>query len=151
MRLASAAIVCIAFLAGCGGGSSEATEPLQDGVYEYTLAYDYLVENGIPEVQAKTESGVHTVTLDDGELVDRWRTDEGRTGGCTATYEADGDRVTVRWVSGCYGDFAMSYAVAGDQVTWSDVEALPPYDSEQDQQVSEVFNGVPWTRTGDAS
>lgn len=152
MKLASMAIVCsIAFLAGCGGGSDEATEPLPDGMYEYALPYDYLVENGISEDQAKNESGAHTVTLDGGEFVDRWRNDEGRTGACSGTYETDGRRVTFGWASGCYGDWEMSYSLDGDQVTWSDIEALPPYDSEQDQKVAEVFNGVPWTRVGDAS
>ncbi len=44
----------------------------------------------------------------------------------------------------------MSYTVDGDQVTWSDIEALPPHDSDEDQKISEVFNSVPWTRVGDA-
>lgn len=152
MKLASAAILCtIAFLAGCGGGPDETTEPLRDGVYEYELSSEYLTENGISETQAKNESGKHSATLDNGEFVDRWRTDENRTGSCSGTYEADGNRVTFKWTSGCYGDWAMSYSVDGDIVTWGGVKALPPYDSDEDQKNNEVFSGVPWTRVGDVT
>ena len=45
----------------------------------------------------------------------------------------------------------MTYSVEGETVTWSDQEALPPYDTDEDQKVNEVFNSVPWTRVGDAS
>ncbi len=44
----------------------------------------------------------------------------------------------------------MSYTVDGNQVTWSDIEALSPDDSDEDQKVTEAFNSVPWTRVGDA-
>lgn len=136
-------------VAGCGGSSDEATEPLQDGVYEYELSEDYLLDNGISTSQAAGESGMHEVTLDAGEFVDRWKTAESRTGACSGTYEADGNRVTFKYVTGCFGDWEMSYSVDGDTVTWSDQEALPPYDSDEDQNINEVFNSVPWTRIGD--
>ncbi len=54
------------------------------------------------------------------------------------------------WESGCFGDWAMSYSVEGDVMTWSDIDALPPHDGDEEQKVAEVFNGVPWTRTADA-
>jgi hypothetical protein len=139
------------FAAGCGGGSDEATEPLQDGVYEYELTKEYLLENGISQSQAESESGAHEVTLDNGEFVDKWKTAENRTGSCRGTYETDGTRVTFKWANGCFGDWAMTYSVDGDTVTWSDQETLPPYDSDEDQNVNEVFNSVPWTRVGDVS
>ena len=144
-----AAILALA-AAGCGSGSDESTEPLQNGVYEWELTKEYLLENGISERQATNESGHQEVTLDDGDFVARWKTAENRTGSCRGTYEADGNRVTFKWVSGCFGDWAMSYSVDGDTVTWSDQEALPPHDSDEDQNVNEVFNSVPWTRVGDA-
>lgn len=151
MRLAAVAIaVALVAVAGCGGGSEEVTEPLRDGVYEYELSEEYLLENGIGTQQAEDESGVHETTLDGGTFVDRWRTDQGSTGSCRGTYEADGSRVTFKWESGCFGDWAMSYTVNGDQVTWDDIEALPPWDSDEDQKTNEVFSSVPWTRTGDA-
>ncbi len=53
LLLTSAALA----LAGCGGGSEEASEPLQEGVYEYELTEEYLVENGISTQQAENESG----------------------------------------------------------------------------------------------
>jgi len=150
MRLALTLTIAAALAAaGCGGGSDEATEPLRDGVYEFELSEDYLLENEIPSSQAENESGVHRVTLDDGSFVDRWRTAEGRTGVCSGTYEEVGNRVTFRWESGCFGDWEMRYSVEGDVVTWSDFEALPPHDGNEEQKVTEVFNGVPWTRTGD--
>lgn len=137
-------------LAGCGGGSEGTSEPLRDGVYEYELSENYLLDNGIPSSQAEAESGIHRITLDAGSFLDRWRTAEGRTGACSGTYEADGTRVTFRWKSGCFGDWSMRYSVEGDVVEWDDFDALPPYDGEQEQKVTEVFNGVPWTRVGDA-
>lgn len=79
-----------------------------------------------------------------------WKTAENRTGSCQGTYdEGNSRRVTFEWTSGCFGDWEMTYAVDGDTVTWSDQEALPPYDSDADQNVNEVFNSVPWTRVGD--
>lgn len=144
------AIIGTVVAAGCGGGSDEATEPLQDGVYEYELTEEYLLENGIATEQAANESGTHEATLDEGELVDRWETATGSTGSCRGTYEeGDDSLVTFRWTSGCFGDWEMRYAVDGDTVTWSDQKALPPYDSDEEQKVNEVFNSVPWTRVGD--
>ena len=153
LMLASVAAILLSLgaVAGCGGGSDEASEPLREGVYEYELSEEYLLENGISTSQAENESGRHETTLEGGEFVDRWRTNEGRTGSCRGTYEEDGNRVTFRWESGCFGDWAMSYSVEGDTVTWSDVDALPPHDGDEEQKVAEVFNGVPWTRTGDGT
>ena len=151
MRVALTLLVLALAAAGCGGGSDEASEPLRDGVYEYELTEEYLLENGISSSQAANESGMHEATLAGGEFVDRWRTDDGRTGSCRGTYEEEGRRMTFRWESGCFGDWAMSYAVDGDTVTWSDVEALPPHDGDQEQKVAEVFNGVPWTRVANLS
>lgn len=110
-----------------------------------------MLDNGIAADQAKNESGTHTTTLDGGEFVDSWKTADNTSGSCSGTYEeADDNRVTFKWVSGCFGDWAMTYSVDGDTVTWSDQEALPPYDSDEDQKINEVFNSVPWTRVGDA-
>ncbi|HEX2346347.1 MAG TPA: hypothetical protein VHI12_07160 [Gaiellaceae bacterium] len=153
MRLLMLGLVIALAAAGCGGGSDEQTAPLRTGVYEYELSEQYLLDSGISEHQAATESGAHTTTLsEDGTFVDSWRTAEGRTGSCRGTYEGgEGSRVTFKWTSGCFGDWEMSYAVEGDQVTWSDQQPLPPYESDEDQKVTEVFNSVPWTRVGNAS
>jgi hypothetical protein len=155
MRIAAAiaTVLLVAALAGCGGGggsSSSDEPPLPDGVYKYELPEQYLLDNGIGAQQAKGESGAHEVTLKAGDFVDDWRTAEGSTGSCRGTYEADGNRVTFRWTSGCFGDWAMSYSMEGSRVEWSEFEALPPYDDEEEQKVTEVFNGVPWMRVGDA-
>jgi hypothetical protein len=151
MRLARLALVFAALAAGCGGGSDEPSQPLQAGVYEYELTQQYLLDNGISELQAESESGKHTATLSsDGAFVDSWRTAENRTGSCRGTYEeGDGRLVTFKWSSGCFGDWEMRYSVAGDTVTWDDVEVLPPYDDDEEQRVAEAFNSVPWTRVGD--
>ena len=146
----AATLLALASVAGCGG-SEEASEPLRDGVYEYELTEEYLLDNDIPPAQAENESGLHEATLAGGEFVDRWRTEEGQTGSCRGAYTEDGNRVTFRWESGCFGDWAMTYSVEGDTVTWSDVEALPPHDGDEEQKVADVFNGVPWTRVGDVS
>lgn len=146
--------LAIAALAGCGGSSdSNSSEPLQAGVYQFELTEQYLLDNGISQFQAEQESGVHETTLgEDGSFVDSWKTADGKTGSCRGTYEeGDANSVTFKWTSGCFGDWQMKYSVDGDVVAWSDQEALPPYDDDEEQKVTEVFNGVPWTRVGDAS
>lgn len=146
--LAAVALAATAFsAAGCGGGSGQ----LQPGSYQYELTKEYLRENGIGQAQAERESGRHTATLGDGgAFSDSWTTAEGETGACYGTYEeGDSSRVTFRWSSGCYGDWSMTYSIDGDTVTWSEIEALPPYDSEEEQKGAVTFNSVPWTRAAD--
>ena len=153
MRIVLLTLVVAAF-AGCGGSdSSTSSEPLRAGVYEYQLAEEYLLDNGISEFQAESESGAHQATLGaDGSFVDSWKTAEGKTGSCRGTYEeGDDSRVAFKWTSGCFGDWEMTYSIEGDVVTWSDQKSLPPYDADEDQKVTEVFNSVPWTRVGDVS
>jgi hypothetical protein len=139
--------------AGCGGSSDVESSALQAGIYTYELTEEYLVENGISAEQATNESGKHQAILrDDGAFTDTWTTANGGSGSCLGTYEeGDSRRVTFKWTSGCFGDWEMTYAVDGDTVTWSDQNALPPYDSDDDQNVTRVFNGVPWTRVADVS
>ena len=151
MRLSSIALLAAVatLLAGCGGGSDASSGGLRDGVYEFELTKEYLVEHGVPARQARSESGVHELTLDRGSFIDRWRTEEGRFGSCWGTYVVDGNHVTFRWTDGCTGDWAMSYSVDGDVITWSDFETLDPSAGPEEQKVTEIFNGVPWTRTGD--
>ena len=139
--------------AGCGGSSDDASSSLQAGIYTYELTEQYLVDNGISAEQAANESGKHQAILrDDGAFTDSWTTANGSSGSCSGTYEeGDDSRVTFKWSTGCFGDWEMTYAVDGDVVSWSDQQALPPNDSDEDQKVNEVFNSVPWTRVGDAS
>lgn len=139
--------------AGCGGGSDDGSSSLQAGIYSYELTEEYLVDNGISAEQAANESGKHQAILRaDGAFTDSWTTANGGSGSCSGTYEeGDARRVTFKWTTGCFGDWEMTYAVDGDEVTWSDQTALPPYDTDDDQKVNEVFNSVPWTRVGDAS
>lgn len=148
MRLKSIAPVAAAaaLVAGCGGSDASG---LRDGVYEFELTESYLVDNGIPAEQAERESGVHEITIDDGSFRDQWRTQEGSSGSCGGTYVADGNRVTFRWTDGCTGDWAMTYSGDGDRLTWSDFETLDPNATAEERKVTEVFNGVPWKRTGD--
>ena len=137
---------------GCGGSSDDASSSLQAGIYTYELTEQYLVENGISAEQAANESGKHQAILrDDGAFTDSWTTAKGSSGSCSGTYdEEDGNRVTFKWSTGCFGDWEMTYSVEADTVTWSEHEALPPA-SDEDQKVTKVFNSVPWTRVGDAS
>jgi hypothetical protein len=147
-------MLVVVALAGCGGSDdSSSSEPLRQGVYEYELTEQYLLENGISQFQAEQESGVHETTLGaDGSFVDSWRTAENKTGSCRGTYaEGDDNRVTFKWTSGCFGDWEMTHSVEGEVVSWSDVEALPPYNDDEEKKVAEVFNSQPWTRVGDAS
>lgn len=146
--------VAVALAAGgCGGSSDDTSSSLQAGIYTYELTEEYLVENGISAEQAANESGKHQAILrDDGAFTDSWTTANGSSGSCSGTYEeGDDSRVTFKWSTGCFGDWEMRYAVDGDEVTWSDQQALPPYDSADDQKVNKVFNSVPWTRVGDVS
>ena len=138
-----------AVLAGCGGAGDVNSGDLRDGVYEFELTREYLLHNGITAAQARAESGVHRITIDRGSFVDRWRAADGTVGACTGIYAPDGNRAAFHWTGGCTGDWAMSYSTDGDRVTWSDFEPLDPEAGPEEQKVTEVFNGVPWTRTGD--
>ena len=81
-----------------------------------------------------------------------WRTSVGTTGSCSGTFREGDDRlVTFRWKSGCFGDWQMKYAVDAERVSWSDQKALAPYATDEDQNVTEVFNSVPWRWTRAAS
>ena len=62
-----------------------------------------------------------------------------------ATCDAE-DRHRALGKRGCFGDWKMKPAVDGDTITWSDVEALAPHATDEDQQVTEVFNSVAWKR-----
>jgi hypothetical protein len=139
-------IAAIDVLAGCGGDVSSG---LRDGVYEFALTREYLRHNGIPAEQARSESGVHRITIDRGSFIDRWRTADGTVGVCAGVFALDGNRAAFHWTNGCTGDWAMSYSADGDRITWSDFEPLDPDAGPAEQKVTEVFNGVPWTRTGD--
>lgn len=153
MRILIITFVAAALSAGCGGSADSDASALRPGVYTYELTEEYLVQNGISAEQAANESGKHQAILrDDGAFTDSWTTAEGASGSCSGTYEeTGGSRVIFKWTAGCFGDWEMTYAVDGNEVTWSDQEALPPYDSEEDQHVNKVFNSVPWTRVGDVS
>ena len=152
MMLVVPALALAYAAAGCGGDSDEVSAPLQSGVYTYEISAAYMLENGGSEALAESDSGTHTVTLGaDGTFVDSWRTTaRDRTGTCRGTYEeGETSRVTFTWTSSCSGDWEATYEVAGDTVTWSDAEALPPLDADEDQKAAELFSSVPWTRTGD--
>jgi hypothetical protein len=141
-------IAATAVLAG-GCGEAGSSGGLRDGVYEYELSREYLRHNGIPAEQARTESGVHRITIDRGSFIDRWRTADGTVGACTGVYALDGNRAAFRWTGGCTGDWAMSYATDGDRLSWSDIEPLDADAGPAERKVTEVFNSVPWTRTGE--
>jgi hypothetical protein len=144
-RSGIAALVAAALAAGCGAGGAE----LRDGVYRYELSETYLRGQGISARQARSESGAHEITLDRGAFVDRWRATDGTAGACAGVFALAGSRVTFRWTDGCAGDWAMTYSLAGDRVTWSGFEPLDPRAGPVERRLTEVFNGVPWTRTGD--
>ena len=152
MKFLMLALVAGLAAAGCGG-SSDAADALQAGIYTYELTEQYMLENEISAEQAANESGKHQAILrEDGAFTDSWTTATGSTGSCSGTYEeGDKGRVTFKWSTGCFGDWEMTYVVDDDTVTWSDQEALPPNDSDDDQKITEVFNSVPWTRVGDVS
>ena len=71
MRLFILTLAIASLAAGCGGGSEEASEPLQAGVYEYELTEQYLLDNGISQFQAESELGAHKATLGAGWIVRR--------------------------------------------------------------------------------
>ena len=151
MRSITLAFAVALVAAGCGGSEAEPVEPAAlEGVWKYELPYDYLVESGIGTAQAEAESGTHTATLAGGDFKDSWRNAEGRGSSCSGVYTVDGATVTFKWTYACWGDWEMKPEVSGNQLMWTDIQALPPYDAEEDQRVNEAFNSVPWTRVGDA-
>jgi hypothetical protein len=148
-RVAAVAALAVLSLvaAGCGGSDEAVDADAIQGTWTYELSRQYLLDNGISAEQAKNESGTHTAVLRDGNFSDSWRTAEGVTGSCSGKYVVEGSTVTFYWKRGCFGDWKMSPSLDGDTITWSDVEALAPHDTDEDQKVTEVFNSVAWTRS----
>jgi hypothetical protein len=153
----------VVILAGCGSGTRGESPPVQgpstqeavtaeavpDGVYRYRIPADYLRAQDVNAQQATEEGGVHTVTLSGGTYTDAWAS-SARARTCTGRYTWAGARITIRWTTGCSGDWAMTGRLTGDQVRWSDIQSLPPDDSATPQAINTAFNSVPWTRIGDA-
>ena len=128
MRLFILTLAIASLAAGCGGGSEEASEPLQAGVYEYELTEQYLLDNGISQFQAENGVGRSQGDARRGRLVLGLVEDGGGRRARAAERTRKGTRAvsTFKWTSGCFGDWEMTYSVDGDTVTWSDQEALPP-------------------------
>lgn len=122
---------------------------IADGVYRYEVTEQHLTAGGVTPQQAADEHGVHTVTMIGGQYSDSWR-NAAMTKTCRGTYSWQGSRLSVRWTTGCTGDWAMTVQVAGDQVRWTDVESLPPEDDAYAQALNEAFHSVPWTWVGDS-
>jgi TRAP-type C4-dicarboxylate transport system substrate-binding protein len=123
--------------------------PVLDGIYRYEVTERYMLDHGLEASHARNESGVHTLTMSDGEFTDAW-VNGVADGSCSGVFTIDGPRVTLRWTRGCTGDTRATYERVGDVLHWTQVESLPPHDSEYDQKVNEAFWGVPYTRIGDA-
>lgn len=89
--------------------------------------------------------------LRNGCYFDSWNNDA-MTKTRRGHYVWEGDRVTVRWMpeGGCSGDWSMTVQGDGDQLRWTDIEALPPEDDPYSQILNEAFNGTSWTRVGAA-
>src|ERR1044071_9521956 len=103
------AITAVAAVAsGCGEAGDGNSHGLRDGIYEYELSRAYLRSKGIPAEQARTESGLHRITIDRGSFIDRWRTADGTRGACAGVYSLDGNRAAFHWTQGCTGDWAMT-------------------------------------------
>jgi TRAP-type C4-dicarboxylate transport system substrate-binding protein len=140
--------------ASCDGRVESAADEQTDdpallnGVYRYEVTYDYLLDAGLQQAQAEEESGVHTVTMEDGRFVDAWRNPTS-SGECTGTYTIAGSRATFVWDPGCEGDYDITFTVQGDQILWSDVTIHPPHNTPEGRLVAAAFSAVPWTRIGD--
>jgi TRAP-type C4-dicarboxylate transport system substrate-binding protein len=130
--------------AGVGGDQAAL-----DGVYRYEVTERYLLDHGVEANQARDESGVHTLTMSHGKFTDAW-VNGVADGTCAGVFTIEGQRVTLRWTRDCTGDTRATYEREGDTLRWSQVESLPPHDTDYDQKVNEAFWGVPYTRVGDA-
>ena len=116
-----------------------------DGVYRYEVTEQYMLDHGVQAPTAHDESGVHTLTLSHGTFSDAW-TYPANQDSCSGVFSIEGTRLTLRWREGCTGDTSAVYERAGDTLRWSQVESLPPFDSDYDQQLNEAFWGVPYLR-----
>lgn len=119
-----------------------------DGVYRYDLTEEYLITAGISESLAKQNSGITTVTIQEGVYTEQWSNAALGNKTCLGTSETDGARLTVRWTpgAGCEGAWSMTATTTGDQLTWSDIR--PARAGEFNDYA--VYYATPWTRIGDA-
>ncbi len=116
-----------------------------DGTYRFEVTKDRLLERGFSKEDAEIEHGVNTVTMQDGSFTNAWR-NPSVDKSCSGTYSVSGHRVTFRWAEGCLGDWSAAFSVEGDTIRWGAITALPPYNSQEDQNVVEAIYTVPWTR-----
>jgi len=121
-----------------------------DGIYRYEVTEEYLIKQGVDQAEARNDWGVHTFTMSAGTFSDAWTNSAAGTHSCEGIFKIEGRIVTFTWTRGCFGDVRAEYTLSGDQIQWSNVQALPPHDSATDQTNAEAFQSVPYTRIGDA-
>lgn len=119
-----------------------------EGVWRFEVTFADFAAQGIDRTAASSEVGVHTVTLEDGELIEEWQQPQGPKV-CRARYDVAGDRVTFEYYSGCEAKFSATASIQGDRIDWSDPESLPPKSGPEYQPFDEAYNSVPWIRIGD--
>lgn len=128
--------------------TNQGAEPSTDasvlnGTYRYEVSEEYLIDAGVRPAQAREESGVHTVTVDDGTFTDAWR-NEYTSNASSGVYSIAGKRVTFEFTVG-EAHWSATYEDTGAEIRWSRIKSLPPYNSDYDDVLNRAFNTV-WVR-----
>ena len=124
---------------------------MKDGTYRYETSLEYLLANGMQESEARANAGVFTVTMNKGAYTERWHNEMVGDKTCRGEYVVVGARMFMTWTpgQGCAGARAATATVKGNQITWSDIQAIPPEGPDATPSWK-TYLGVPWTRIGNA-
>jgi hypothetical protein len=101
-------------------------------VYRNTITVKDLTAQGIEESVARQNSGIHTVTLRNGRLIDFMRALPGseQGPGCRGTYRLRGRTYVFAWdpASSCTGDFTATWSLDHGELRLTAISTKEPLD-----------------------
>jgi TRAP-type C4-dicarboxylate transport system substrate-binding protein len=128
------------------GGTASRTDPdVLDGVYRNRVTVDDYLAVGVTEAEAIENSGVHTITLDGGQLRDTMVSPSNPKSDipCSGTYNLSGHTFTFKWEphADCSGDFIATWRLSGGELRFTNFRT--------EERLDEVYWGVrPFRKIG---
>lgn len=159
IRTLGAAAVCVAGLSvsACSAESARTSTAegasvgsmIPEGVYRSEITVDEALEAGMPAAEVRGNTGIRTLTIDDGEY--RLSLDDG-SADCTGTLTTVDDRTrfTEDQPPMCSSPsdpkyFDVSWSVDGDRLVLSDLTVGEPRGRGFEGLLAVVYTSEPWT------
>jgi TRAP-type C4-dicarboxylate transport system substrate-binding protein len=120
---------------------------IPDGVYRAALTEDELVAAGLTASEAGEHTGVHTITLADGKLLQEHRHEDRRLPSCPAApYSASAKTVEFTWQSPCSGGMTAAWSFDDGSLRFDRIVGTLPGET---RVLRAVFGTEPWRKVGD--